>query len=124
MSFPDFCPTRREFSAGTYPVKRFDSISGAGVTRLYGSKASNATLQLSYLLADTEVAEFLESYHSTYGGAVGFALPLAVYSGIDPELRAQARDYYTWRWNAAPQIQSVMPGRSRIQVSLIGTLDG
>ena len=121
--FPSFCPTRRSLTAGTYPVKRFDSISGAGVTRLYGSKASNAELQLDYSLSDDETAVMLASYHDSYGGGDDLAIPAAVYGGMSVSLQAQIRDYYTWRWSGAPQVESLLPGRSRIRVTLVGTLD-
>ena len=122
--FPDFCPQKRRFTAGQYAVKRFDSISGASTTRLYGSKAFNAQLQLDFLLSDDGVADLLRSYHDSYGGADDLNLPETVYGGMSKNLQEQIRDYYLWRWSSAPQIESVLPGRSRIQVTLIGTLDG
>ena len=124
VDFPSLTPQRRSLQPGKYPVKRFDSISGASVTRLYGSKAFNAQLQLEYLLSDDDMAAVLQSYHASYGGAEVLNLPAVVYGGMSTELQAQIRDYYSWRWSGSPQVVSVMPGRSRIKVTLIGTLDG
>ena len=124
VDFPALCPTRRSLRAGEYPTKRFDSISGASVTRLYGSKAFNAQLQLSFLLSDEDMAAVLQSYHDSYGGADDLNLPEEVYGGMSETLRTQVRDYYSWRWDAPPSVESLLPGRSRIQVTLIGTLDG
>ena len=45
-NFPAIAPTRRSYRAPQFPTKRFDSISGAGVTRLYGSQSFGAQLQL------------------------------------------------------------------------------
>ena len=123
VDFPALCPTRRSLRAGEYPTKRFDSISGASVTRLYGSKAFNAQLQLTYLLGDDDMAAVLQSYHASYGGADDLNLPEIVYGGMSEDLQAQIRSYYSWRWSAPPSVESVFPGRSRIQVTLIGTLD-
>jgi len=122
--FPALCPSKRSLQAGQYPTKRFDSISGASVTRLYGSKAFNAELQLTYQLSDDDTAALLKSYHDSYGGADTLNLPEAVYGGMSENLQAQVRDYYSWRWNAPPLVESLFPGRSRILVTLIGTLDG
>ena len=121
-SFPDICPQRRQFTAGQYAVKRFSSVSGASSTRLYGSAPFDAQLQLSYLLSDSDMADFLQSWHDSKGGAGVLQLPDGVYGGVDASLVAQIKDY-SWRWSGAPQVESVRAGLSRIQVSLIGTLD-
>ena len=122
-SFPAVSPTRRSFTPGEYQTKRFDSISGAGTTRLYGSKASNATLNLEFLLDDTKTAAVLQSWHDSLGGAKILTLPATLFEGMDgPE--NQIPSYLNWRWNDMPSVESVVPGRSRIRVTLIATLDG
>ena len=120
--FPDICPQSRQLTAGRYAVKRFNSVSGASSTRLYGSAPFDAQMQLRYLLTDAEMAGFLASYHESKGGADVLTLPASIYGGIDDVLRAQIKDY-SWRWQSPPQIEGVMSGLSRIQVQLIGTLD-
>ena len=120
--FPDVCPQSRQFTAGKYAVKKFNSISGASTTRLYGSQPFDAQLQLRYFLGDTEMAQFLTSWHTSKGGAGIVNLGPGIYGGIDPTLAGQIKSY-SWRWESPPQVESVLPGRSRIQVSLIGTLD-
>ena len=123
IDFPDYCPVSRQFVPGQYPVKRFDSISGASITRLYGSKAFNASIKLEYQLTDNEAAEFLASYHDSYGGADDLNLPASIYGGMSEALQEQIRDYYSWRWDGPPQQQTVISGRSKIAVTLLGTLD-
>ena len=120
--FPNVCPQSRRFTAGEYAVKRFSSVSGASSTRLYGSQPFDAQLQLTYLLNDQDMAQFLASWHVSKGGAGIVNLGAAIYGGIDPALIAQMKSY-SWRWSAAPQVESEKAGLSRIQVSLIGTLD-
>ena len=122
IDFPAVSPTRRSFTPGEYPIKRFDSISGAGVTRLYGSKAFNATLNLEFLLDDTGTAAVLQSWHDSMGGAKVLTLPTELFEGMNgPE--GQIPNYLNWRWAQVPSVQSVVPGRSRIQASLVATLD-
>jgi len=122
IDFPTVSPTRRRFTPGEYPIKRFDSISGAGVTRIYGSKAFNATLDLEFLLDDTGTAAVLQSWHDSMGGAKVLTLPTELFEGMNgPE--GQIPNYLNWRWAQVPSVQSVVPGRSRIQASLVATLD-
>ena len=122
IDFPAVSPTRRSFTPGEYPIKRFDSISGAGVTRLYGSKAFNATLDLEFLLDDTGTAAVLQSWHDSMGGAKVLTLPTELFEGMNgPE--GQIPNYLNWRWSQVPSVQSVLPGRSRIRASLVATLD-
>ena len=49
-AFPALCPTRRDFTPGDYPVKRFTAINGAGTTRIYGDSAFDAQLRLEFWL--------------------------------------------------------------------------
>jgi len=122
INFPAVSPTRRSFTPGEYPTKRFDSISGAGTTRLYGSKASNATLDLEFLLDDTNTEAVLQSWHDSLGGAKVLTLPATLFEGMNgPE--DQIPNYLNWRWAQVPSVQSVFPGRSRIEASLVATLD-
>tara|TARA_Y100000385_G_scaffold109555_1_gene113781 strand:- start:4412 stop:4786 length:375 start_codon:yes stop_codon:yes gene_type:complete len=123
INFPAVSPTRRSFTTGEYPTKRFDSISGAGTTRLYGSKASNATLNLEFLLDDTNTASVLQSWHDSLGGAKILTLPATLFEGMSgPE--GQIPNYLNWRWSETPSVESLVPGRSRIRVTLVATLDG
>jgi hypothetical protein len=122
ISFPAVSPTRRSFTPGEYPTKRFDSISGAGTTRLYGSKASNATLDLEFLLDDTNTEALLQSWHDSLGGAKVLTLPATLFEGMNgPE--GQIPNYLNWRWSETPSVESLVPGRSRIRVTLVATLD-
>ena len=61
--FPSICPVSRRFKAAQFPTKRFTSISGAGTTRLYGSKGFDATLDVQFLVDD----EHLISNHRQLG---------------------------------------------------------
>ena len=121
--YPSLCPTRRSWTPGQFPTKRFTAINGAGKTRLYGSGAFDATLSIEYLLADDELAELLACYREARGSFNELDMPDEVFIGLSPQVLAEIPDYLTWRWSDTPTIESVAPGRSRVRVNLVGTLD-
>ena len=123
VPFPEICPVRRSFTVGQYPTKKFDSISGASVTRLYGSKAYDATLDLSFVVSDGDLSHVLDSWHNSYGGAEVVSLPSSVFGGISPQLQDKIPSYLNWRWAESPSMESLVPGQTRVQVRLIATLD-
>lgn len=123
VNFPSLAPTNRNYTAGEFPTKRFSSISGAGTTRLYGSKAFDVSLNLEFVLSDTDLASVLSCYDEAKGGAYGLKLPSTIFNGMSSELKSQIPDHVTWRWEATPRVESLFPGRSRVRVSLLGTLD-
>ena len=123
VTFPAVCPTRRTYTPGNYPTKKVTSINGATTTRLYGSKAYDATMSLSFLLNDADMASLLDSWHESRGGFDTLNLPDSVFAGVSSVLQAQIPEYLQWRWAEMPSVESVMPDRSRVQVQLIATLD-
>ncbi len=123
VSFPALCPTRRTYTPGRYPTKKITSINGATTTRLYGSKAFDATMSLSFLLSDADMTKLLTSWHESRGGFDTVNLPSSVFSGLSETLQSQIPSYLQWRWAEMPTVESVLPNRSRVQVQLIATLD-
>ena len=120
----DTCgPTRRSFTPGRYATKRFNAISGSGTTRLYGSKAFDATLQLTFLLNDEDTCTFLKCWNDAYGDYDTLDLPEEFFAGSSPILDCGVPDYLNWRWADAPSVESILPGRSRVQINLVATLD-
>lgn len=124
VNFPNLSPTSRNYTAGEFPTKRFNSISGAGTTRLYGSKAYNVSLNLEFVLNDADLASVLSCYDQANGSAYGLTLPSAVFDGMSSAVQNQIPNHVTWRWDSTPQVESLFPGRSRVRVNLLGTLDG
>lgn len=124
VKFPNLSPTSRNYTAGEFPTKRFNSISGAGTTRLYGSKAYNVSLNLEFVLNDADLASVLSCYDQANGSAYELALPNMVFDGMSSALQKQIPNHVTWRWDSTPQVESLFPGRSRVRVNLLGTLDG
>ena len=123
VPYPSICATRRTWTPGEYPTRRFTAVNGAGTTRLYGSRAFDATLALEYLLSDAELADLLECYNTARGTFGDLELPPETFIGLSADVQAEIPEYLTWRWADTPQIDSVAPGRSRVRVNLVGTLD-
>lgn len=123
VPFPAICPTQRSYTPGEYPTKKFTAINGSSNTRLYGNSAFDATLSLSFLLNDADMAKLLESWHESRGGFEVLDLPPAVFGGVSATLQAQIPSYLQWRWAQMPSVESLLPNRSRVQVQLIATLD-
>ena len=123
VQFPAVCPTRRSFTPGEYPTKQYSSISGASVTRLYGNRAFDAQMSLDFVLGDTDTNAVLTSWHESKGGAYVLDLPDSVFAGVSADLVGQIPTYLKWRWAEMPSVESLFPGRSRVQAKLIATLD-
>jgi|TARA_B100000073_G_scaffold303725_1_gene271940 hypothetical protein len=122
-NFPAIAPTRRSYTAPKFPTKRFDSISGAGVTRLYGSKSFGAQLQLEFNQNDEGTRQFLDCYEAARGNFGTLNLPAQIFDGMTAELQASIPNQLSWRFAGTPQVESLFPNRSRIRVTLAGTLD-
>ena len=124
MAFPTLQPTGREFDAGSYPVKSFRSQSGVESRILYGSKRVDQSLSLTYdNITDSQAEQFVTHFDEVRGSYATFTLPAAVRSGWTAS--SSTLDVVSggaWRYDSAPQISSVKPGISKVQVKLIGVL--
>lgn len=125
MPFPTLKPTSRDFNAGDYPVKTFKAQNGAEARILYGSKRTGMSIGLGYdNIADTSADDFVAHFDEVKGTFDTFTLPdevLAGWQGASSALDATATGN-RWRYAEAPSVTSVRPGRSSVQVSLIGVL--
>lgn len=122
-AFPALSPTRRSFTPGKYPTKKFDSINGSSQTRLYGNRAFDAQLDMDFVVDDAGTTALLQSWHDSKGGAYTLSLPDSVFIGTTSDLAATIPSYLNWRWAEMPSVESLFPGRSRVQVRLVATLD-
>ena len=121
--FPEICPIKRTYVAAQYPTKRFTSISGAGTTRLYGSKGFDAKMSLEFMGDDEAIEAVVNNWHESYGTYLPIDLPDTVYAGHDRLLDKVTPRYLQWHWEDAPTITSVQPNLSRIQVKLVAHLE-
>jgi len=121
--FPDICPVSRQFTAGQFPTRRFNSISGAGTTRLYGSKAFDSRLDLEFLVDNTTAGQIFDLWYESFGTLEQIFLPPTVFL-TDEVLEGKLNpEYLEWRWEREPSIQSVQPNLSRVTVNLVGRLE-
>lgn len=124
MSFPSLEPTSRQFTPGNWPIKTFKAQSGAEVRILYGSRRTEAKLELGYdNLTDAESQQFLTHYDSVLGSFRTFSLPAAVRAGWKGTSAAiDAAPGTAWRYEGEPQVTAVRPGLSSVRVSLMAVL--
>lgn len=121
--FPDICPVSRQFNAGKFPTRRFNSISGAGTTRIYGSKAFDSSLQLEFIVDNETAGRIFDLYYESFGSLKQIFLPPGVLSNDEVLENKLNPEYLEWRWEREPSIQSVQPNLSRVTVNLVGRLE-
>ena len=121
--FPNACPTSRRFTAGRFPTRRFNSISGAGTTRLYGSKAFDSQLQLEFVVDDALAQEIFDNYYVAWGPIDKVILPVNVTNGNEELFGSLNPEYLEWRWANEPVIESLQPNLSRVTVNLVCRLE-
>ena len=125
MAYPTLVPTSRGFDVGDYPVKVFKAQSGAEVRILYGSKRTGMKMELSYEnVSDSQADDFVAHFDEALGSYGTFMLPSAVtkgWSGLSTAIDA-TNTGSQWRYAEPPQITNVRPGRSSVQIKLIGAL--
>jgi hypothetical protein len=124
MAFPTLKPTGREFNPGDWPTKRYNAQSGAEIRILYGNRRTNATLSLSYdNITDANAQLFVEDYADQLGTFRTFTLPSDVRAGwTGSATTIDAPPSALWRYDSAPVVQAVRPGRSSVTVSLVAVI--
>ena len=122
MAFPELVPSSRKFSPGDFPIKKFNTQSGAEVRILYGSRMVNQVFELSYAnISDSQAESFLTDYRDQQGTFQTFVLPSAVFEGwtAGRNIGRYERGPSTfWRYDAPPAVVSVRPGISSVTVKL------
>lgn len=104
-------------------------MDGAEVRILYGTKRTQFTLSLSYEnLSDSQSQLFLQHYHDQQGTFSSFVIAgdalnaiQAGWGGDSKWLSAVNWDN-RWRYKSAPKMASNRPGRSSVQVELVGVV--
>lgn len=125
VTFPSLSPSSRAVTQGQYAVKRFNSISGTGTTRVYGSQPFNAAMDLEFSnISDLDALLIVEAYEDARGSATPLTLPSALWTGMADALRVRLQRDYTWRFLDQPKITSAVPGVSSISITLEGQRDG
>lgn len=126
-TLPALTPTAMDFTAPEFPVKSNTSLSGVMSRRIFGSRGSRSTLQLSFdNITDTSAAQFLNAWNASRGQLDAVTVPNAVFDGASAALVSYVSDGgdgLIWHFAAPPQVQRVKPGISSVRISLEATRD-
>ena len=120
VAFPELSPRKRSFQQGRWPTKRFVSMNGAATTRIYGDRATEATLDLEFLVDTKGMEDLMDCFALANGAYDELSLSTAMFEGTTSDLFPE---YLKWHWVEAPSISSVQPDLSRVTVKLIGLLE-
>jgi hypothetical protein len=126
VAFPLLSPTSRSYTPGSYPQAEFKALNGATTRMLYGNRRSDAELQMEFRnISDDNAALILRHYEQVVPSDDWVSFPLAT-AGASPKLATYLREDASglrWRYNAPPEVTSIVPGRSTVQVKFVGQLD-
>ena len=125
MAFPTLAPTARQFTAGDWPVAKFNSQNGSEARILYGNRRVGHTLSLEYKnITDAQAESFFTDYYAQKGSYQTFALPQPITNNAGKGW-AGSTDFFKagsgaqWRYAEPPQLISVYPGRSTVRIKLV-----
>ena len=127
--FPDYIiPTGRTYKPGKLPETEFTSRNGTTSFVQYGQNFVNAELTLNFAnINDGSAFEILQHYERVLGDDFVIFDNNAGFQGMNAELIGglqNGRGLLRWRYSDPPQITSVYPGVSSVQVQFIGYLYG
>ena len=129
--FPqDIPPTSRTYKPGRLPETQFEARNGAVSFVQYGQNFVNAELTLNFAnINDGKAMQILKHYESVRGDDYVVVGMDAGVEGVNTELLDEdaiqtGKDLLRWRYSNAPQLTSVYPGISSVQVQFIGYLYG
>ena len=126
VSFPALKPASRTFAAPEFPVTVYRAQSGGTTRRLWATEASNAILRLSFNnLTDSDSQSILTAYKNAKGNFLDLTLPDQLFDGASTSLKAAIiGTNLIWRFaeGTSPTVESTFPGRSRVDVTLVGTI--
>ena len=129
-TFPEgIPPSSRSYKPGKLPETVFESQNGSISFVSYGQNFVNAELTLNFAnINDDKAALILQHYASVVGDDyVAFGATQGL-QGMGSELIQNGiqtgNELLKWRYSDAPQVQSVYPGVSSVQVQFVGVLYG
>ena len=121
--FPSLCPVSRQYKAPSFATKRYTSISGAGTTRLYGSKAFEAELNLQFLVAEDALIQIMNNWEESYGEYLPVTLAPDTIAISDDLVDALVPEYLEWHWAESPTVESLNPNHYRVNTRFIAQLE-
>jgi hypothetical protein len=129
-SFPTgISPTSRSYRPGKLPETVFQAQNGAKSFVSYGQNFVDAELTLNFAnINDDKVLEILQHYASVTGNDSVLFSAAQGFQGMDADLVnngiENGNDLLRWRYSEAPQVQSIYPGVSTVQLQFVGVLYG
>lgn len=106
MSYPALVPNRRSVSMGDFPVKAYESMSGAETRIRYGDQRRQATLELTYdRLTPTEADQIAAHYDSVEGTTYTFSVGTPLTEGWISGTRVQGNGQ--WRYADPPSFNQL-----------------
>jgi hypothetical protein len=129
VTFPTLEPTSRSFVAPRWPTSGITSQSGVTTRRLWGSRPSQARLNLSFdNISDDNAGLIVAAYNSAKGATTELTLPNVLFNGASAALTGWLNTTSTgagMKWFFAeepPTVESIAPGRSSVRVVLVAEL--
>jgi hypothetical protein len=129
VTFPTLEPTSRSFVAPRWPTSGITSQSGVTTRRLWGSRPSQARLNLSFdNISDDNAGLIVAAYNSAKGATTELMLPNVLFNGASAALTGWLDTTSTgagMKWffsDEPPTVESVAPGRSSVRVALVAEL--
>ena len=129
VTFPNIEPTARNFKAPKWPTSGLTAQNGVTTRRLWGSRAAQAQLSLTFTnITDDNAALILQAYNSAKGATTDLALPSIIFNGASGALTTCLDTSATgagMKWFFAedpPSLESTAPNRSSVSVELVAEL--
>lgn len=129
VAFPSVEPTSRSFTAPRWPTSGLTTQSGVTTRRLWGSRPTQAELQLQFSnITDDNAALIVKAYNDAKGATTDLTLPPAIFNGASADLKGWLDTTSTgagmlWFFTEEPPtVESVAPNRSSVRVNLVAEL--
>ena len=128
-AFPsNIVPTGRSYRPGKRPETVFEAQNGAVSLIQYGQQFVNAELTLAFAnINDEEATDLLNHYASVVDDDYVVFSNSNGWQGIGIDLQRvmqNGQGVLRWRYKEPPQVQSIYPGISTVQLQFIGLLYG
>jgi hypothetical protein len=124
-AFPAITPSSLDFTAPQYPVKSNISLSGVTSRRIFGNRASNATISAEFQnISDIVATEICNVWKSATGSISPIELPAVFFDGSGQPLEsfmADGGDGLTWHFSEPPTVRRSAPGLSTVSIRLEAT---
>jgi hypothetical protein len=126
-TFPAITPSSLDFTAPQYPVKSNISLSGVTSRRIFGNRASNATISAEFQnIRDSIATEICNTWKEATGNLLPIEIPEVFFDGADPALAgfmAGGGDNLMWHLSEPPTVRRSAPGFSTVSIKLEATRD-